>query len=109
MHRKILTLSGVLLLMLGFLGPLTFADDFRHVGEIAVVAGLVISGTCLLAPALPFHWRCSASLPLASPFVLLGLAAGTPMDSTVIGMLLGACLGSVAVWLHCSKRGPVAN
>ena len=109
MHREILTVSGLLLLILGLLGPLTFADDFRHVGEIAVVVGLVLSGLCLLAPASPFRWRCIASFPAASPFVLLGLVVGTPMDNTMIGMLLGACLGSVAVWLHCSKRGPVAT
>jgi hypothetical protein len=108
MRRKILAIFGLLLLTLGFLGPLTFADDFRHLGEIAVVIGLILSGLSLLAPVLPLHWRCSTSFPVASPFVLLGLAVGTYLDKTMIGLLLGACLGSVAIWLHCSKRGPVA-
>lgn len=109
MRRKILSMLGLLLLILGLLGPLTFADDFRHLGEVAVVIGFVLSGLCLVAPVLPLRWRCSASLPVAAPFVLFGLAAGFPMDKILIGMLLGAFLGSVAIWLHCSRRASVAT
>ena len=108
MRRKILTVCGLLLLALGLLGPLTYADDLRHFGEIAVVFGLALSGLLLLAPVLHLRWRCSSSVSVASPFVLLGLAVGTLMDKTMAGMLLGVCFGAAAVWWHCSMHRRIA-
>jgi hypothetical protein len=101
--KRVQTFFGWLLLVLGLLGPLTFADDLRHLGEIAVAIGFALSGFLLLAPQSLKHWRCGRSVPLASPFVLLGVAAGVFMDKTVPGVFLGACAGSTAVWWHCSR------
>jgi hypothetical protein len=91
------------------LGPLTFADDLRHIGEIAVAVGFALSGCFLLAPKLLKRSRCGASLPLASPFVLLGLATGTFIDKTTAGVLLGLCAGLATVWWYCSRYRRVAS
>ncbi len=104
MRRNILTFFGSSLLALGLLGPFTFADDLRHFGEVAVTISLALIGCLLLAPQLLQRWRCSSSVPLASPFVLLGLAVGTFMDKAMLGMLLGACSGAAVVWWHCSRH-----
>jgi len=107
-RQHILAFFGSLLLALGMLGPLTFADDLRHLGEIAVAVGFALAGFFLLAPKLLNRSRCGTSFPLASPFVLLGLATGTFVDKTTAGVLLGLCTGLATVWWHCSRCGRVA-
>ncbi len=107
-RQNVRSILGLFLVALGLLGPLTFADDLRHLGEIAVAIGFALAGAFLLAPHLLKRWSCGSSFPLASPFILLGLAAGTFMDKTMPGVLLGACVGSAAVWWHCSRHRRVA-
>ena len=102
-RQHILAFFGLLLLALGMLGPLTFADDLRHIGEIAVAVGFALSGSFVLFPYLFNRLRCGSSFPLASPFILLGLAAGALMDKTTSGVLLGVCAGLATVWWHCSR------
>ena len=108
MRQYVLTFLGLFLLVVGLLGPFTFADDLRHFGEVAVAIGFSLAGFFLLAPRLFGRWRCGASFPLASPFVILGLVAGTFLAETVAGMLLGACVGAAVVWRHCRRLPPVA-
>ena len=98
MSRKVLTIAGVALLSAGAFGPLTYADDLRHVGEVATVVGFLMAGLLLVSPKLMSHWRCGQSLPWGAPFVLLGLAVGVFLDKAMIGVLLGACFGVVAIW-----------
>ena len=107
-RQNILAFFGSLLLVLGLLGPLTFADDWQHFGEIAAAVGLALSGSFLLVPKLLDRLRCGSSFPWASPFVLLGLATGAFMDKTPLGVLLGVCTGLAAVWWHCSRYRRVA-
>ena len=107
-RQHILASFGLLLFALGMLGPITFADDWRHIGEIAVAVGFALAGAFLLAPKLLNHSRCGTSFPLASPFVLLGLATGTFMDKTTAGVLLGLGAGLATVWWHCSRYRRVA-
>lgn len=95
---------GFLFLATGLLGPFTYADDLRHHGELAVVIGLVVSGLCLLAPLLHLPWRCADSLPLASVSTLLGVVVGAVHDTSLLGVLLGACLGFLVVSWHCSRK-----
>jgi hypothetical protein len=107
-RQHVLAFFGLFLFALGMLGPLTFADDWRHIGEIAVAVGFALAGAFLLAPKLLNHSRCGTSFPLASPFVLLGLATGTFMDKTTAGVLLGLGAGLATVWWHCSRYRRVA-
>jgi hypothetical protein len=102
-RRRIFAIFGLILLVLGLLGPLTFADDWRHLGEIGAAIGLALSGLFLLVPVMPVRWRCSNSFPLATPVILLGLVLGTLADKIMIGTLLGACLGLLVVGWHCAK------
>jgi hypothetical protein len=106
-HRA-LTIFGSLLLVLGLLGPITFADDLRHSGEIAVSVGFALSGFLLLAPHLLKHWRCRRSLPLVSPFILLGLSIGTFLDQALLGVFAGACAGLALAGWQCSRHRRVA-
>jgi RsiW-degrading membrane proteinase PrsW (M82 family) len=108
MRLNVSRVVGFILLGAGLLGPFTYADDLRHQGELAVVAGLLISGFLLLAPLLHLRWRCISSLPVATVCILIGLVVGAIYDSSMLGVLLGTCLGSAAVWWHCSKKGRVA-
>jgi hypothetical protein len=108
MHLKVSAVLGSLFLAVGLLGPFTYADDLRHQGELAVVIGLLVSGLCLLAPLLQLRWRCINSLPVASVSILLGLVLGTVNDTSLLGVLLGVCLGFLAVWWHCSKKHRIA-
>ena len=108
MRRYVLTFFGSLLLLVGLVGPITYADDWRHAGEIAVAVGFVLSGLFLLAPILVKGWRCDGSLPLASPLIVLGMVAGTATDKALIGVVLGVCAGSAAAWWHCSRYRRVA-
>jgi hypothetical protein len=108
MRRRVSVVLGFLFLAVGLLGPFTYADDLRHHGELAVVIGLLVSGLCLLAPLLYLRWRCINSLPVASVFILLGLVVGTVNDTSLLGVLLGVCLGFLAVWWHCSNKHRVA-
>jgi hypothetical protein len=107
-RQRILAILGLALLALGLLGPFTFADDLRHFGEIAVAVGFALSGFFLLVPKLLKPSRCGSSFPLATPFVFFGLATGAFMDKTTPGVLLGLCVGLVAVWWHCSRNRRVA-
>lgn len=107
-RQRIRATFGLFLFALGLLGPFTFADDWRHIGEIAVAVGFALSGSCLLAPQLLNRLRCSSSFPVASPFVLVGLATGAFIDKTTPGLLLGLCAGLAAVWWHCSRYRRVA-
>lgn len=108
MRQYLMRLFGVLLLLVGLVGPVTYADDWRHVGEIAAALGFALSGFLLLAPVLLKGRRCGASLPLASPLIILGVAAGVAMDKALPGVVLGIGAGSAAVWWHCSRNRPVA-
>ena len=108
MRHYLLTFFGLLLLFAGLIGPITYADDWRHAGEIAVAVGFVLSGLFLLAPRSLIGWRCGGSLPLASPLIVLGMLAGTAMDKVLAGVVLGVGAGSAAAWWHCSRYRRVA-
>jgi hypothetical protein len=108
MRHYVLTFFGLLLLVVGLIGPMTYADDWRHAGEIAVSVGFVLSGLFLVAPKFLNGWRCGGSLPLASPLNVLGMVAGTAMNKVLTGVILGVGAGSVAVWWHCSRHRRVA-
>lgn len=107
MRQSVQTSIGLVLLVLGLLGPFTFADDLRHSGEIAVAAGFALSGLFLLAPGLFDRMRGFGSSPVASPFVLVGLAAGALMDEAMLGVFLGTCTGLAAAWWHHSKHSDI--
>lgn len=106
-HRA-LTIFGSFLLVLGLLGPITFADDFRHSGEIAVSVGFALSGLLLIAPHWLKRWHYASSLPIASPFILLGLSAGTFVDYAVLGVFAGACAGLALAGWRCARHRRVA-
>jgi hypothetical protein len=107
-RQHILATVGLLLLVLGLLGPLTFADDVRHVGELAVAVGFALSGFFLLVPKLFSRLRSGSSFQWASPFILLGLAAGAIVDESPLGVLVGVCAGLAAARWHWSRHRRVA-
>ena len=43
-----LRIIGVFLILLGIVGFLTVADDFRHMGELLGVGSILVSGLLLL-------------------------------------------------------------
>jgi flagellar biosynthesis protein FliR len=75
------------------MGPFTYADDLRHIGELSAMIGFFISGVCILIAnfypqsntALKLHWIAGT--------ILLGLLVGTILDLTFYCMLLSIPIG----------------
>lgn len=97
-------LIGLLLLTAGLLGPFTYADDFRHFGEISVAIALALSGICLLATVLGQRWQSFNALPVAAPFILVGLLIGVLCNASLLGLSIGAVLGLVTAWWRCGRE-----
>ena len=101
MTRKALALLGICICAAGALGFFTYADDFRHTGELVAASGLVLAGIGLLTSAfqstLPFHW-----LPIAA---LIGLLVGFALDAAVFGFTGGIAIGLLATWWRHRAQG----
>lgn len=102
MSRLLQAIVGLALLTAGLSGPFTYADDWRHPGELAAAIGVALSGVLLLLPMIRPESRWAVSSRWMASLVLLGLAVGTAIDMTALGMAAGLIAG-IAVALSASS------
>ncbi len=86
-HRTLFSLAAICL-TLSLLGPFTYADDLRHLGEISVVIGFFIAGMFLLSPLFFETWQYRNAMPWVTPFVFLGLLIGTILEQALLGLII---------------------
>ena len=84
---------GLAFLIAGLSGPFSYADDWRHPGEIAAAIGFVLSGLSLTLPIIFSQPRWTISSRWAASLVLLGLVVGTVADMAVLGVTVGFVVG----------------
>jgi len=93
MSRSLQATMGLALLIAGLSGPFSYADDWRHPGEMAAAIGLTLSGLFLLLPTIRPQSRWAFSSRWTASLVLLGLAAGAAFNLAALGMAVGLVAG----------------
>jgi len=104
MSRYLQITMGLALLVAGLSGPFSYADDWRHPGEMAAAIGLALSGWFLLLPLMLPAPRWLASSRCMASLVLLGLAVGTAVDMAALGVAVGTAAGVAVTW-RCRPAG----
>jgi hypothetical protein len=83
--------AGGVLVVLACIGFLTIADEFRHLGELFGVIGILLSGIAfLIAGFFP-----KPSTVLALQWVAVGIGIGMIGGSVSDRMVAGVCVGTV--------------
>ena len=93
MNFKSQLFFGISLAIIGALGFFTFADDFRHFGEISVAGGLLLSGICLIFISYKPSFKSILALQWFSIAILFGLVFGAAFNATAIGFAIGLIVG----------------
>ena len=84
-------IAGLVLAALACIGFLTVADEFRHIGELFGVIGILLSGIAfLIAGFFP-----KLSTVLALQWVAVGIGSGMIGGAASDRMVAGVCVGTV--------------
>jgi len=98
--RDLQAATGLVLLAAGLCGPFSYADDWRHSGEVAAAIGFALSGASLLLACLFSKSRWVVSSRWVALAVLLGLSLGTATDMAALGVTIGSVVGFAMGWRH---------
>ena len=98
--RNLQAAIGLVLLAAGLSGPISYADDWRHSGEIAAAIGFALSGALLSLACLLNRSRWIVSSRWVASAVLLGLALGSATDMAALGVTIGSVVGFAMGWRH---------
>lgn len=86
-----LKIAGFALVALAGTGFLTVADEFRHIGELFGVVGILMAGiACLVAGLFP-----KVSTAFVLQWVPVGIAVGMIVGAASDRMVAGVCAGTV--------------
>lgn len=84
-------MAGGVLVALACIGFLTVADEFRHIGELFGVLGILLSGIAfLIAGFFP-----KVSSVFAFKWVAVGIGVGMIFGAATDRMVAGVCIGTV--------------
>ncbi|MBK9045930.1 MAG: hypothetical protein IPL74_04230 [Bacteroidetes bacterium] len=94
-------ITGAILVLLGLIGYLTIADEFRHYNEFLGVTCVLVSGLVLLLIDFRFHLFQKVELQWLSICLLACIPlGGVVLDNMPIGMCIGFISGiSIAIIL----------
>ena len=102
MARRALALAAIALFTIGALGFFTYADDWRHQGEVAAAFGFILAGASLFAST--FH--SMRQLRWLAVAVLAGLLVGVALDATAAGLVVGFAVGALVAWWRHVASSP---
>ena len=96
-------IAGLVLVALACIGFLTVADEFRHIGVLFGVIGIILAGIAFLVAG--FFPKVSTVLALqwVAVGIGLGMIAGAATDKMVVGVCGGTVFGLVLGYFMRSR------
>jgi hypothetical protein len=95
---KIFRIAGFIIIGIAALGFMTVADEFRHMGEIIGVSGVLISGIFLVAAGYQNSLTRICALQCLPVGIGIGLIIGAVIDNIVFGLISGIMTGLIIAY-----------
>jgi hypothetical protein len=95
---KIFRIAGFIIIGIAVIGFMTVADEFRHMGEIIGMSGVLIAGIFLVAAGYQNSLTRIFALQWLPVGIGIGLIIGAVIDNMITGLIGGIMTGLIIAY-----------
>jgi hypothetical protein len=92
------------LVVLGVIGFLTVADDWRHKGELIGVGSVLVGGIILVGTGSQRPILRRVAMPYLAFGLFAGAVLGAVLDNMMLGVGVGGALGLLAALIGARRQ-----
>ena len=97
-NGKIFRIAGFIIIGIAVIGFMTVADEFRHMGELIGVSGVLISGFFLVVAGYKNSLTRQFALQWLPVGIGIWLIIGAVIDNMVTGLIGGVLTGLIIAY-----------